>query len=142
MTLLFGNKKTLIVDSGRLVIPLRRKDGFSVFVPCTGLGDDNVPQLVVDMTAQDLMLQPQPSMFRERQGVSVITLDKKCLDWALSTEQDINEHDFVRVRSAHYEVLGSSLDIYKPQYNAVGFTRDFLKSANSAPYFIIKPLII
>ena len=143
MTLLFkSTQQHLTAEKGRLVIPLKRdNDMLLEFVVCAGLDDDdNVPNWVNDFSAEDLCIFTPPSLFVERKGVGIISLNMKDNDWTfVPKDQDICESDFLKVRSTYYKVLGCGRDMYNPNFDAVRFTTDFRKAANNAKYSIVKP---
>ena len=142
MTLCFKNKQYLTAEKGRLLIPLKRDgNSFLICVVCAGLDDDEkVPSWVEDFSAQDLHIFPPPSLFVERKGVGIISLNMKDSDWTfVPKDQEICDDDYLKIRSVYYKVLGLGRDMYNPNLDAVRFTTNFQKAANNAKYAIIKP---
>ena len=124
---------------GKLVLPFIEKKGRTlVFFLCRWLTDeDEVPDWVEDFFPMDLKILSHPSVFMTSPGIGTITCNKKNLDWAnIPREQEIEDGSLLKVRSEFHEVLGWSVDAFKPNLKSVRFTRNFSKNANNALYYI------
>ena len=121
-----------------MAIPIRETgDYVDLFFVCPGLDEnDNIPSWAVDVSLKDIGLNPLPSEFPEEKGDGLVSLRKSDLDAAfIPFGQEINDGDFIRVRSKYYKILGYYR--HNKEFNCVRFTTDIDKNANRANYGII-----
>ena len=141
MSIKISPQQRATFEAGKLGIPIRENElNVLVFFVCGGLDDnDLVPDWVVELGPKDLLVPVTPETYQECQGVGQINLDKKNKDWtSITKDQDISSGDFLRVRSAYYEVWGIGRDEFNPNFDCVRFRTDFSKNAKNASYGIVK----
>ena len=143
--IVFPDEKIKTFEEGKLVIPIQKSgDKLQVFFVCGGLDDnDNIPEWVVDKSVEDLGFQPGPQEFVEKKGIGHISVNKKDYDWTyVPKDQEIEDNDYLRVRSCYYKVLGHCRDINNVNFDCVRFTTKFEKNSNHSTYGIIKPPVL
>lgn len=142
LSIIFSNNKRATFESEKLGIPIiEAGNKVLIFFVCGGLDEyDNIPDWVSQYTPEDLQIAVAPETYEETKGHGVISICKQNDDWTyIVKNQNINDGDFIRVRSNYYEVLGIVEDAFQPNFDCVRFCQDFENNANNAAYGIVKP---